>query len=297
MNTTESPRDVYSIVTNRIISQLEYGTVPWRKPWTDAGIPQNFISKRPYRGINVWLLASLGYKYNHYLTWKQVNELGGSVKEDEKAHLVIFTRWIEKKVNEEMVKMPFLSYYKVFNIDQCEGIAVDKLPTVDFKKNNNPIEACEAIYRNMPVPPEIHEEHDFAYYQGHGDLINMPLISMFNSRESYYATLFHELIHSTGIPDRLNRRAWIKETSFAASSEDKFSLEELVAEMGTCYLESVAGIVDSQFQQNDGYIDGWLAKLRNDKRFVVIAGALAQKATDYILNIEKEDKARNASHS
>lgn len=189
---------------------------------------------------------------------------------------------------EEISKRPFLRFYKVFNIAQCDGIPVDKLPQRKTT-SNDPIEACEAIYKNMPLAPEIHNIHDFAYYIGHGDYVNMPFMELFESSESYYATLFHELIHSTGHPTRLNRKAWIKETSYAASNEERYSLEELVAEMGACYLESVAGIVDAQFQQNAGYIEGWLLKLQSDKRFIVIAGALAQKATDFILNITKEN--------
>jgi len=296
MNQNSRTRDVYTIITAQIISQLEKGTVPWRKPWAEAGPPQNFISKKHYRGINVWLLASLGYEHNLFLTWKQIKEVGGSVKKDEKAQIVIFTRWVEKNVKvkidgveqDEVRKVPFLRYYKVFNISQCVDLPLDKLP----KKNenmNNPIEACQAIYLNMPDRPEIHEDHDYAFYIGHGDYINMPFMERFESSEAYYATLFHEMVHSTGAPTRLNRKAWLKDTSYATTNEDKYSLEELIAEMGACYLESVAGIVDSQFQQNTGYIEGWLSKLKSDKRFIVIAGALAQKATDFILNRKPEE--------
>lgn len=288
MDTNSSTRDVYTLITNLIIAQLEKGTVPWRKPWTEAGHPQNLLSHRKYHGINVWLLSSAGYEHNLFLTWKQLKGLGGSVNKDEKANIVIFTRWVEKKVNGETVKKPFLRYYKVFNIAQCNGIPEDLLPKQKATVNV-PVEASQEIYKNMPNAPEIHEEHDFAYYQGHGDFINMPLMHLFESSESYYATLFHEMLHSTGAPSRLNRKAWLKDTSFATSNEEKYSLEELIAEMGACYLESVAGIVDSQFQQNAGYIDGWLTKLRSDKRFIVVAGAMAQNATDYILNVKSQE--------
>ena len=84
MNHLKKPEhgDVYSIVTNRIIELLEKGVVPWRQTWTDAGLPQNLISGKPYRGINVWLLASLHYSQNRFLTFKQVKEMGGSVIND-----------------------------------------------------------------------------------------------------------------------------------------------------------------------------------------------------------------------
>ena len=291
---TKSHLDVYSIVTDRIIKQLEQGTVPWKKPWTDAGIPQNLLSRRPYRGINVWLLASLGYEQNLFLTWKQVKELGGSVKNGERSELVIFTRWIEKKVKsedrtEKMRKMPFLRYYKVFNVAQCVGLPVDKIPPLNIMEND-PIESCQSIYQNMPLAPEIRNDDDFAYYMGHNDYVNMPYMDKFENSESYYAILFHELIHSTGHPTRLNRKEWLKETSYATSNLEKYSLEELVAEMGACYLESKTGIIDTRFDQNASYIDGWLSRLRSDRRFIVIASAFAQRAVDYILNVKVEQK-------
>src|SRR5580698_1292802 len=92
---TGKKQDVYSIITDRIIEQLEQGTIPWRKPWTDAGVPRNFITMRPYRGMNVWLLGSLGYERNYFLTFKQVQELGASVRKGEKAHMVVF--WTRKE--------------------------------------------------------------------------------------------------------------------------------------------------------------------------------------------------------
>lgn len=290
---TRTHLDVYAIVTERIIKQLELGTVPWKKPWTEAGIPQNLLSRRHYRGINVWLLASLGYDHNYFLTWRQIKELGGGVTKGEQSHLVIFTRWIGRKVKDEtgkeqMIKAPFLRYYKVYNIGQCEDLPTDKVPELTSREHI-PIDACEAIYHNMPDAPVLREiDPGRAYYNGLDDFINMPPAENFVATECYYGTLYHELIHSTGHPTRLNRKGWFSQNTFLSGQEEKYSMEELIAEMGACYLESITGIVDSQFQQNAGYIDGWLKQLRSDRRFVVIAAALAQQATDFILNIQME---------
>lgn len=70
-----TPIDVYQIVTDRIIELLEQGTVPWQKPWKGPGQPMNLISKRPYQGINVLLLASAGYDQNLFLTFDQLKQL------------------------------------------------------------------------------------------------------------------------------------------------------------------------------------------------------------------------------
>lgn len=197
--------DVYQIITNRIIEQLERNNVPWRKPWTEAGLPQNLVSKRHYRGINVWLLLACNYRQNYFLTFKQVKELGGTVKKGEKSHMVVFTKWEKKedpKTGEEK-KVPFLRYYYVFNVAQCEGIPEGKIPPLTVR-NNNPIEACQDIIVSMPNLPEIRHEKQKAFYVPSGDYINMPLMESFTNSESYYGTLFHELIHSTGHFSRLN---------------------------------------------------------------------------------------------
>ncbi len=135
-------QSVYEMVITRIIEQLEKGSIPWQQPWTDAGLPQNLFSGRPYKGINVWLLAMLGYKLNCFLTYKQVQALGGKVKKGEKSCPVVFWNWVEveDKETKEKVKKPFLRYYLVFNVEQCEGLPEDKIPVVSYP--NDPIQAC-----------------------------------------------------------------------------------------------------------------------------------------------------------
>jgi len=115
----------------------------------------------------------------------------------------------------------------------------------------------------------------------------MPKQGSFGSSESYYCTLFHELIHSTGHPSRLNRRE-IAEPNKHGSIV--YSIEELTAEIGACYLNSVAGIVNREFDNSVAYIRGWIDLLRNDKRVIVYASGQAQKATDYILNVQPHQR-------
>ena len=71
MNNQPNHIDVYSIITNQILKQIEKQVIPWRKSLTEAGHPQNLLTKSPYRGINTWMLASLGYERNNFLTWRQ----------------------------------------------------------------------------------------------------------------------------------------------------------------------------------------------------------------------------------
>jgi len=287
MESTSPTRDVFALVTDRIIDQLEKGTVPWKKPWTSAGMPTNLITGNAYRGVNVWLLNSLEYEHNLFLTFNQAKDLGGSVRKDEKAHLVVFWKWLDQKSESPIItgrpikKVPFLRYYYVFNIAQCTNLPEDCIPLEEPARKNNPIQLCEEIVEMMPHLPDIRHRGDEAYYQPLFDFINMPPMERFLNSETYYSTLFHELIHSTGHHSRLNR----KELQTATPNDfEAYSLEELTAEIGACYLSSYAGIDGWDFGNHVAYIEGWLKRLKSDRKCIVYASAQAQRATDYILD-------------
>ena len=78
--------NVYELVTNRIIEQLEKGVIPWRKTWQGSE-PINYITRNAYRGINTLLLPYGG----EYLSFKQCKDLGGSVRKGEKGHMSSMT--------------------------------------------------------------------------------------------------------------------------------------------------------------------------------------------------------------
>jgi len=280
--------DVYKIVNDRIIELLEKGMIPWQQPWTDSGHPKNLISDRDYRGINVWLLNSLHYQRNLFLTYNQAKELGATIKKGEKAYPVVFWKWLEKENKEtnEIEKVPILRYYNVFNIDQCSGIPIEKIPDI-IQKENSPLETCEQIISEMPKRPKIYHLEQRAFYDRISDSINVPKIETFRSSVDYYATLFHELVHSTGHNDRLARKELLSSKGMRTGD---YATEELTAEMGASYLKSYAGIPIEQLENNAAYIHHWLEQLKNDKRFIVHASSQAQKATDFILKIIEKEK-------
>ena len=284
MNQSESkPQiDVYSIVTNRIIELLEAGTVPWHKPWIEAGLPQNLISKRPYRGINLLLLNSLDYKQNLFLTWKQLKTISASVKKGERGSVVIYSKTIEAKEKGTKPKY-ILRYYKVFNIEQCNDIPKAFIPEAE-EKHNEPILECQSIISTMKEAPKIVHKKGEAFYVPSEDYINIPKITSFEKSESYYGTLFHELIHSTGHEKRLNRKEVANNTAFGS---EMYSQEELVAEMGACYLNSYSGISSGEIDNNAAYIKSWLNVLKGDKSIVIKAASKAQQAVEYILNVNQ----------
>lgn len=290
MSNNNTKKDVYAIVTDAIIALLEKAIIPWRMPWTQAGLPKNLVTKRAYRGINVHLLSSLGYAHNLFLTFEQLKNIGGSVLKGEKATPVVFTKIIEEPPKEgktEVTKKFFLRYYWVFNIAQCKDIPESFLPKENV--DNEPLFECQAIIAGMKDAPAIVHEKNEAFYHPALDYINMPELSSFESSESYYGTLFHELIHATGHQKRLNRKEITENPEFGS---EMYSMEELTAEMGACYLKSCAGIPMDDLENNAAYIQNWLQVLQNDKKFVVLAASKSQQAVEYILKNSDDTEER-----
>ena len=277
--------DVYSLVTDRIIAELEKGTVPWKQPWTAGDMPRNLLTMSPYRGINLLLLAMQEYPTNYYLTFDQLKAVGGSVLKDEKGHLVVFYKRTPKEKEKPEDTQEYLSvlrYYKVFNIAQCKDVPQRLVPSTE-QQTFSPLTACEEIVEGMPNCPVIKHGKQEAYYHPLKDYVNMPKQGSFASIESYYHVLFHELIHSTGHQSRLNRKEITENVNYGS---ELYSLEELTAEIGACFLGSTSGIGIADFDNSLSYIKGWLEVLKNDKRIFVYAASRAQRAVNFILNLQ-----------
>ncbi len=283
---------VYEKITSIISKKLEEGIVPWHQPWTSSWPPRNLVSQKSYRGINLLLLSGLKYELPYFLTFKQVKRLKGSVIKDEKAHLVVFYKWLEKKdengnviINDKgkAVMVPMLKFYYVFNVGQCKGIDSKHIPW-QISREFNPIDEAERIAVEMHDRPQITYNSNRACYIPRIDQINMPSINSFRSDEELYSTLFHELCHSTGHESRLNRKGIAEAAAFGSKV---YSQEELVAEMGSAFLCGEAGIENRTIDNSTAYIQGWLLKLKDDKRLLVFAAGVAQKACDFILDRRK----------
>jgi antirestriction protein ArdC len=285
--------NTYEIVTERIIDLLEHGVIPWRRPWTAAGLPHNLVSKKPYRGVNSFLLSATKYVSPYWLTLKQANQLGGSVCKGEHGQVVVFWKVgqvdkmdteldPDKIENHEKSRRRFvLRFYRVWNFEQCElpQAVLEKLPKIETHEHD-PIEAAERIIAEMPNPPEIRYGGSKAYYSSAIDRITLPPRELFTSAEDFYATLNHECCHATGSPKRLNRDSITEAAPFGSPV---YSQEELTAEMGAAFLCAEAGISPAVIENQAAYVAGWLTKLRQDRKVVVHAAAQAQRAADFIL--------------
>lgn len=283
-------KSVYEMVTEKIISQLESGVIPWEKPWTGAyNEAYNRISKKSYSFINQMLLLHNG----EYATFKQWESLGGRIKKGEKSEIVVFWKPLPIEVQKEdgtkeIKQVPFLRYYNVFHISQVKGVEVLENERI---KNINPIEEAEKIldaYINRENIKLIKELSNDAYYSPGRDLIHLPLIEQFNNVNEYYSTFFHEITHSTGHEKRLNRmEPGVKVAKFGNT---EYSKEELVAEIGAANILNILGIETIKtFRNSTAYIQSWLQVLKNDAKFIVSASSKAEKAVKYILGENKNE--------
>ena len=276
----------YDRITERIIALLEQGTVPWHKPWNvNTGWPRNYVSGKPYRGINVFVLAAMCFESPFWLTFHQASLLGATIQKGEKACPVVFWKrlQIDDEDSGEAKKIPLLRIYHVFNTAQCDGLK----DTSSIKKEIVTAKPME-IVAGMPQPPVIKHGMAKAFYSPHEDFVGMPLPERFETEEAYFAALFHEIVHSTGHEKRLNRASLSESGGFGS---DPYCKEELVAEMGAAFLCGHVGILQSTIDQSAAYLNGWLERLRSDKTFVVQAAAQAQKAADFILGQSFSDSA------
>jgi antirestriction protein ArdC len=277
-------------VTKGILEALDNGLVPWNQPWQNM-FPMN-VSGRPYRGVNRFMLSLVGGEYvskpdekdefvpfkdNRYITFNKCKEMGGSVMKGKHGFLVIF--WTQYQTEDENGKpktIPYAKPWKIFNVEQCQGLDLPPIKGLDFK----PIDKAQEIVDNWLDKPEIIHGGNGAGYSVTADKIYMPNRETFDSEEAYYATLFHELGHSTRHEKRLNR---IREGD---TSLEKYSKEELVAEMISAFLCAEAHITSSsQIQQSAAYIAGWKKRIQEDDGLVMSAASKAQYAVDLILGI------------
>ena len=297
--------DVYQMVTDRVLEQIEQGIIPWHKPWSAATLSEDalaisYTSRKPYSFLNQMLLGRNG----EWLTFNQVKERGGNVKKGARAGIVVFYKQIqvtrtarvrnaegEEHDKEVKCNIPVLKYYHVFHIEDCEGIE-SKIKVTEQPKENKqqPIKRAERVVKDYLITQPLLKLHNDkpsnrAYYSPMWDEITVPMLSQYQEKEEYYSTLFHEMVHSTGHSTRLNREDGMGNKF---GSHD-YSREELVAELGSAMLCTNIKIdTEVAFKNSVAYIKGWASKLKEDTKAIVWAASRAEKAARYILG-EREN--------
>ena len=290
--------NVYQMVTDRIVEQMEKGIIPWQKPWVGVtGEAISYTTRKPYSFLNQLLLGKPG----EWLTWKQIQEKKGKVKKGAKSRFCVFYQWVINKVEDPVTheikddSYPILKWYSVFHISDTEGIE-SKIAPVETKADIAPIEVAERAVNDY-VEREAKAtgfrfyndtESGEAYYSPSEDKVVVPMLSQYEIPEEYYSTTFHELTHSTMHEKRCDRKA---ENKTFSSRGESYSREELVAELGAAMICNRIGIeAEKAFKNSAAYIQHWLKALKNDNKMIVWASGRAEKAAKYILNeTEKDD--------
>lgn len=273
-------KDYKEKITNQIISALEQGQIPWISPFEKQIIPVNYLTKRPYNGVNLlslWVTGMIeGYTGNYWIGFKQANQLGGRVKKGEKGTPITICCPLKPKDEDDIStgKEIIRHYYKtdyVFNLySQIEGIDFEADPPT-----YRPIIEFETLIKRTGM--RIKHQGERAYYSLKEDFINMPFKSKFKTRTAYYQTLAHELIHATMKEGRCGRNL-LKE-----NPQSGRALEELTAELGSAYLLAEYGL-KADIQNSAAYIQSWIKALKNDTDYIFKASKMAKDALKWLVN-------------
>ncbi|MCX5871084.1 MAG: zincin-like metallopeptidase domain-containing protein [Deltaproteobacteria bacterium] len=288
MTKNNEKKSVYEEITERIINSLEAGVIPWTRPWETAryGEQRNAVTDRSYRGVNIMLLNLVanmkGFVDTRWMTFRNAEKLGGHVKKGEKGTGIVFWQFLkamEQKgssaVDSEDAKqkmVPFVRMYTVFNVEQCENIELSPLKITVGPEGTKNLEAEKIISL-----PNLKYGGSRAYYSQSKDHIVLPVREAFENLDFYFSTAYHEILHWSGHPSRLNRKLGIR------FGDQDYAFEELVAEIGAAFLGAGTGI-PFEGMRHPEYLNFWLQILKKDNRAIFTAAAKAQAAADFVLD-------------
>lgn len=262
----------YDRILDLVMSAMQDETT-WRKTWqSQSGLHQNWISKKPYNGTNQLMTMISAWKHGYtkpyWLTYKQVTDLGGTVKGQKATPAVFFGSAQDKKDEDKTYK--FAKLYNIFNIEQT-GI---ELPEIELRstKLERPYEIAQALNVEVESAP-----HHNPSYSPSRDLIRMPMPGQFESDDAHQSTFYHECIHSTGHHSRLAR-----DMTGSFGSED-YAKEEFVAELGSVFLCAELGVT-YDLQQHASYFNSWQKAIESDPKYLLTAATAARKATEYCMS-------------
>jgi antirestriction protein ArdC len=282
MQSNPAKADVYEQITNAIVSAIEEGANKYEMPWHALSMPLNAIKRKPYRGVNVLMLWATAqkqaYTSSEWATYRQWQEAGAQVRKGERSTTVVFWKFYDRseeqqddcEVSEDRPRC-FARCYHVFNASQVDGYVpqvAEQLP------ESARIENADRFFASLPVV--IKHGGDRAFYSPNGDFIQMPPFAQFKSPEGYVSTMCHELGHSSGAVSRLNRDL------SGRFGDERYSMEELIAELTSCFLCVDLQIRSEPRVDHAPYISSWLKVMRNDKRAIFTAASKAQEAASYL---------------
>jgi len=278
--------DVATVVTQKILHAIETGEFSkFVQSWStrQASHPVNFLTGKPYSGVNVWLLGMTEFSRNEWLTYKQAAELGGQVRKGEESTMACFYSPVvssKKDADGKSSTYSLLRHFSLFNVEQIDGLELPELP--ELPKPSGSEMAVFLRDRAEDLKVGLKHQGDSAFYNRVTDTVTMPSTA-FVSDAAYSAVLAHELIHATGSANRLNRKKGEK------FGDEAYAFEELVAELGSAFLCAEFGISSEYGCQHESYLASWLKCLGGDTKAFFRASTAADKAFKLICPVSAED--------
>lgn len=248
----------------------------------------NYVSRKQYSLLNCFLLGKPG----EYISRKQLEKLGGTLKANAKVRFCVFYSQYEfvqtsDDGEEHKHRVPILRYYNVYHIEDVEGID-SKIPAAQSFDHTEDFDAnCEradwaiseyGMYRGVQI---CEDGSNQAYYSPSRDEIHLPNRDQFQNIAEFFSTAFHECVHSTGAENRLNRKDVTDHNKFGS---EPYGREELTAEIGSAMLMQHFDINnEAAFNNSAAYLKGWRDLIKTDNKAIVFASIRAEKAVKYFL--------------
>lgn len=275
---------IYQEITSSVLNSLD-SAGQWSPPWRRVGFgkPINAVSKHGHTGINriVLMIAMMnnGYTENKWASYKQWQSVGAQVRKGEKSTRTIYYKPIDDDaLRSAHIRGSFIiRHNNLFNIAQVDGYSEGSSePSTSADETERDMNLMSFIYGTGATVR--HGEFNPCYVPKL-DEIRMPEVSQFYKIDSYYSTLFHELVHWTGAKFRLDRQ-------FGKCFGDQtYAAEELVAELGAAFLSSEWNIYPEVKDESNAYLKHWVSMLENDSNAIVQAASMAEKAVTYVKDL------------
>ncbi len=294
MEDRQQKQDIHEQITGAIIAAIEEGAATYEMPWHAVSTPINAATRKPYRGINTLTLWCIGRKRGHatqeWATYRQWSEIGAQVRRGERSASVVFWKFREsgEEVDDEATetgkanhRVALAREYHVFNAAQVDGYVPVSTPQLAETER---LENAEHFFDTLPGV--VNHGGDRAFYSPATDEIQMPAFAQFKSAAGYYGTLGHEYTHWAGAAKRLNRDL------SGRFGDARYSMEELIAELGSAFLCADLGLNLEPRRDHAGYIHSWLGVLKSDKRALFTAASQAQQAVVYLEELSILSAAR-----
>ena len=310
-----SQDDYHTAFAGTIRAQIEAGVAPWQKPWKpgETHLPENARSGKSYRGGNALYLSvaqtAHGYGDNRWATYKQIQDMGGQVRNGEKGTPILFYKFDDARAHEdrprdepgqadgearEHRRPPMVRAYTVFNVEQADGLTLERRGEAEPPPEWQTHQTAELVIRESGVDVS-HVRGDRAYYTLHDDRVTLPERDQFATANGYYQTALHELGHATGHASRLNRET-LQTGAAKGFGSPEYAREELRAEMSAMMTGERVG-VGHDGSRGAAYVEGWLKALDDDPKELYRAAADAQQMTDYLVRpIREHEQATEKQH-